>query len=188
MEETDAPRLFERCAWTFREVLVGVRDEQLDAPTPCAPLRVRELVPRAVGHQTWVRRRIAGRSDAPDYPMIERRDWLTAFDDSTAGMLATLGEPAALTRQVELAAGIVLPGADVAVLAARNIFQFGWDLAVATDQDPDLSPALAGELLELSRTRFVPQRGPGGFFGPECVPSPGAPTATVLAGFLGRDV
>ena len=188
MEEIDAPRLFERCAWTFREVLLGVEEEHLDVPTPCAPLTVRELVPRAIGHQTWVRRRIAGRSDAPDYGMIERRDWLTAYDDSTAGMLATLADPDALTRRVELAAGIVHPGAEVAVLAARNIFQFGWDLAVGTDQDPDLSPDLAEELLELSRTRFVPQRGPGGFFGPESVPAPGSPVATVLAGYLGRDV
>ena len=76
----------------------------------------------------------------------------------------------------------------MAVLAARNIFQFAWDLAVATGQSSDLVPAVATELLEISRTRLVPQRGPNGFFGPESVPLAGAPVATVLAGYLGREV
>lgn len=76
----------------------------------------------------------------------------------------------------------------MALAAARNIFQFGWDLAVGTGQSTDLAPDVAAELLEVSRTRLVPQRGPGGFFGPEFVPPAGSPIATVLAGYLGREV
>jgi uncharacterized protein (TIGR03086 family) len=129
-----------------------------------------------------------GRTEAPTYPPIERRRWVDAFGDSTAGLLIVLGDQAALDGPVELAEGLVFSGEDVGVLAARNIFQFAWDLAVATDQDPDLSPDVAAELLEISRNRLVPQRGPNGFFGPEHVPPAGAPTATVLAGYLGRAV
>ena len=93
-----------------------------------------------------------------------------------------------MTRSVTLAAGLTFSGEEVALLAARNIFQFAWDLATAVGQNPDLAPQVATELLEISRTRLVPQRGSGGFFGPEFVPSSGSPTATVLAGFLGREV
>ena len=87
-----------------------------------------------------------------------------------------------------LAPGLTYPGSDVAVLAARNIFQFTWDLAVATGQSHDLAPDVATELLEVSRARLVPQRGPDGFFGTEHMPPAGAPVATVLAGYLGRAV
>jgi uncharacterized protein (TIGR03086 family) len=169
-------------------VLGRVLPEQHHLATPCDPLDVSELVARAVGHQNWVRSRIAGRDDAPSYPPIEPDAWETAFDDSTVAMIAVLRDDGALDRTVSLAADLTFSGADVAVLAARNIFQFAWDLAVATEQNPDLAPDVATELLEISRTRLVPQRGPDGFFGPEYVPPAGAPVATVLAGYLGRPV
>lgn len=180
--------LFERSAATFRSVLREVRPEHHDLATPCAPLDVRELVAKAVGHQDWVRGAIDGDTTPPTYPPIEPDRWLAAFDESTASMLAVLNGDGAMERPVTLAAGLTFPGSDVAVLAARNIFQFAWDLAVATGQNTDLAPDVAEELLEISRTRLVPQRGPGGFFGPEFVPADRAPSATVLAGYLGRSV
>ena len=180
--------LFQDAAATFRSVLEGVRPEQHHLPTPCDPLDVSELVAKAVGHQDWVRGRIAGSADSPSYPLIEPDRWVAAFDASTVSMVEELRMDGAMDRTVALAAGLTFSGADVAVLAARNIFQFGWDLAVATDQSDDLAPDVASELLEISRTHLVPQRGPGGFFGPEFVPPAGSPDARVLAGYLGRKV
>lgn len=181
-------RLFERSAATFRDVLQGVRPGHHHLPTPCEPLDVAELVVKAIGHQDWTRSAIEGLSGPPTYPHIDPQDWPTSFDRSADAMVATLSEPEVMERTVTLAAGLTFPGRDVGMLAARNTFQFAWDLATATGQDTDLSPALAAELLEISRTHLVPQRGPNGFFGPEHVPSTGAPTATVLAGYLGRPV
>ena len=180
--------LFERAAATFRAVLDEVRAEQHHLPTPCDPLDVSQLVARAVGHQNWTRLAIQGEAASRDYPSIEPDEWMAAFDASTAMMVTELHSEGAIERPVALAAGLVFPGSDVALLAARNIFQFAWDLAVATGQDTDLTPELADELLDISRTHLVPQRGPGGFFGPEFIPAPGAPVATVLAGYLGREV
>jgi uncharacterized protein (TIGR03086 family) len=113
---------------------------------------------------------------------------VTALDESTAAMTAVTGDAAVMSRTVTLAAGLTFDAPVVVMLAARNIFQFAWDLAGAIGQDRDLDPELARELLALSRTELVPQRGPNGFFGPEQVPPEGAPVATVLAGYLGRDV
>jgi uncharacterized protein (TIGR03086 family) len=180
--------LFERSAATFRGVLVEVQPEHHRLPTPCEPLDVAELVVKAIGHQNWTRRAIDGETGPPTYPAIEPDRWIASFDDSTAAMLATLGEAGAMERTVTLAAGLTFPGADVGLLAARNTFQFAWDLAVGTRRDTDLSPDLAAELLHISRTHLVPQRGPNGFFGPEHIPPAGAPTATILAGYLGRSV
>ena len=184
----ESVELFEAAAQEFRAVVDLVDPEQHHLPTPCAPLDVRQLISRAVGHQNWVRSAIHGHASPPDYPPIDPDAWLDAFDESTAAMLDELRSDGAMTRSVTLAAGLTFSGEEVALLAARNIFQFAWDLATAIGQNPDLAPEVATELLEISRTRLVPQRGPGGFFGPELVPSSGSPTATVLAGFLGREV
>lgn len=188
MASTTVIDLFEHAAATFRSVLDEVRPEHHHLATPCAPLDVTELVAKAVGHQDWVRRAIHGDSAPPAYPPIEPDVWMAAFDESTASMVVELHSNGAMERPVTLAAGLTFPGSEIAVLAARNIFQFAWDLAVATEQNTDLAPELAEELLRVSRTRLVPQRGPGGFFGPEFVPAAGAPVATVLAGYLGREV
>lgn len=188
MAERGVIELFQGSAATFRSVLEGVRPEHHHLPTPCDPLDVGELVAKAVGHQDWVRGRIAGSSDPPSYPPIEPDLWMAAFDVSTVSMVRELRRDRAMDRTVALAARLTFSGSDVAVLAARNIFQFAWDLAVATGQSDDLAPDVAAELLEVSRTRLVPQRGPDGFFGPEHVPPAGSPVATVLAGYLGREV
>jgi len=177
--------LFERAAATFGSVLDQVHPEQHHLPTPCDPLDVAELVAKAVGHQDWVRHAIHGDSTPPAYPPIEPDAWIATLDESIASMVTELHSDGALERPVTLAAGLTFPGSEVAVIAARNIFQYAWDLAVATGQNTDLAPQLAEELLQISRTRLVPQRGPGGFFGPEFVP---AAVATVLAGYLGREV
>ncbi|HSM66780.1 MAG TPA: TIGR03086 family metal-binding protein [Ilumatobacteraceae bacterium] len=183
-----AGALFERSAATFRAVLVEVRPEHHQLATPCEPLNVAELVVKAIGHQNWTRRAINGETGPPTYPAIAPDQWTGSFDESTAAMSATLADADAMERTVTLAGGLSFPGADVGLLAARNTFQFAWDLAVATEQSTDLTPDLAAELLHISRTHLVPQRGPNGFFGPEHVPPAGAPTATILAGYLGRPV
>jgi uncharacterized protein (TIGR03086 family) len=183
-----AGALFERSAATFRAVLVEVRSDHHQLATPCEPFNVAELVVKAIGHQNWTRRAINGESGPPTYPAIAPDHWTESFDESTAAMLATLADTGLTERTVTLAAGLDFPGADVGLLAARNTFQFAWDLAVATEQNTDLTPDLAAELLHISRTHLVPQRGPNGFFGPEHIPPAGAPTATILAGYLGRPV
>jgi uncharacterized protein (TIGR03086 family) len=149
---SDVTLLFEAAAATFRSVLSGVQPEHHRRPTPCEPLDVGDLVAKAVGHQNWVRAAIEGSSDPPSYPPIEPDHWMAAFDESTASMLTELRRDGVMDRRVTLAAGLTFPGADVALLAARNIVQFAWDLAVGSGH---------------SRERLVPQRGPGGFFGPE---------------------
>ena len=179
---------FEQAAAAFRAVLLDVRPEQLHEPTPCLPLDVEQLVTKAIGHQDWVRNALAGVETSRDYPSIDPADFVTAFDRSTAAMVAELDSDGAMDRTVALAAGLTFPGSDVLILATRNLLQYTWDLARATGQSTDLAPDLAKELLEVSRTHLVPQRGPGGFFGPEHPPLVGSTAADELAGFLGREL
>ena len=182
-------------AGVFRSALAGVRPEQLHDPTPCEPFDVAQLVDKAIGHQDWVR--VALRDGHPptapprapvDYSQHDFADATPAFDESVNEMVDELRSPGTMTRTVQLAPTLTFTGAEVLVLAVRNLLQYSWDLAKATGQSTDLAPVLATELLEISRTRLVPQRGQGGFFGPQVVPPRGSPPADVLAGFLGRTV
>ena len=75
-------------------------------------------------------------------------------------MVTELRRDGVMDRPVTLAAGLVFAGADVAVLAARNIFQFAWGLAVGSGQNADLAPDVATELLRISRARLGLPAGP----------------------------
>jgi uncharacterized protein (TIGR03086 family) len=179
----------------FRTVLAGVRVDQLDDPTPCEPFAVAELIDKAIGHQEWMRAALHDGQPpsrpprAPvDYRTVGFADAGPAFDASVAAMVDELRADGAMDRTVQLAPTLTFSGAEMLVLAVRNLLQYSWDLAKATGQSTDLAPELATELLDISRTKLVPQRGEGGFFGPEFVPPADAPPADALAGFLGRTV
>ena len=179
---------FEQAAATFRAVLLELRPEQLSDPTPCLPLDVAQLVTKAIGHQDWVRSALAGVEVSREYPSVDPAEFVRGFDRSTAEMVAELESDGAMERSVTLAASLTFAGSDVRILATRNIFQYAWDLARATGQSTDLAPDPAKELMEQSRTRLVPQRGPDGFFGPGFLPPAGSTAADELAGFLGRQL
>jgi uncharacterized protein (TIGR03086 family) len=178
--------LFTDSAAAFRSVLADVHGDQLDRPTPCEPLSVAQLIERAIGHTDWVRDALHGGVNAAHYPHIDPADYLPEFDRAVAAMLDELNSDGAMTRSVTLARGLSFCGHDVMILAARNLFQYAWDLARAIGQSTAFAPQTATELLELSHTRVVPQRGPGRFFGPAFVPPAHASPADRLAGFLGR--
>jgi uncharacterized protein (TIGR03086 family) len=180
-------------AAVFRGVLGGVHEDQLTDPTPCEPFDVAQLVDKAIGHQDWVRAALRDGEpprEAPraplDYSRVDFAEATPAFDESVARMVDELRSSGAMTRPVRLSPTLTFTGAEILVLATRNIFQYSWDLAKATGQSTDLAPDLANQLLNVSRTHLVPLRGEGGFFGPEFVPPAGSPPADVLAGYLGR--
>ena len=97
-------------------------------------------------------------------------------------MVAEPQSDGAMDRPVALAASFTFAESDVLILATRNIFQVVWDLARATGQRPTSHSNRAGQLLDVSRTNPVPQRGPNGVFGPECTPRIDSTNADELAG------
>jgi uncharacterized protein (TIGR03086 family) len=180
MESMDT-QAFVQAAAVFQSVLAGIRPDQLHNATLCEPFDVAQLIDKAIGHQDWLRAALhesGAPSDAPrvpvDYSSVDSAKAARVFDESVARMLDELRSDGAMTRTVALSPTQSFSGFEMLVLATRNIFQYAWDLAKATGQSTDVAPDLATELLELSRTQLIPLRGPGGFFGPEFVPPPGA--------------
>ena len=201
---------FERSAEVFRSVLASVTVDQFDLPTPCEPFNVAELINKAIGHLDFLRagleaarlalveshpqhesaRAAAGATprSPSDYRDVDADDHIDSFNAAVASLLSELRADAPETSPVPLSGTHTFTRFQMLVLCTRNTFQYAWDLAKATGQSTDLDPVLATQLLEYSRTIVIPQRGEGGFFGPEFAPPAGSPVADMLAGFLGRRV
>jgi len=183
---------FARAVRSSRPVLVAVRPEQLDDPTPCASWKVRDLINHMVQAPEFAAT-VAGTRDFSNHRGEEvdhaAGDYLAAYDTATGRALDALRGEGALEGMVKMPFG-ELPAAAFATIATGDAFVHGWDLAKATGQAAgDLDPALAEELL-VEVQPLMPDnfRGADGVtpFGPRVEVADDAPAADRLAGFLGR--
>ena len=181
----------ERAFASTKQVLAGVKPDQLDEKTPCESWDVRRLINHIVGGSHWFAASTeAGESPAQSDTDYAAGDFVGAFDDGSAKAVAAFGAPGAQEKMIQLPFG-TFPGAAFMALATTDTFTHGWDLARATGQDSNLDPELAAQLLEGARA-FIPDafRGPEGVapFGPKVDVAEDAPAADQLAGFLGRKI
>lgn len=171
-----------------RAVLAATNADQLDADTPCASWKVRDLINHIIGAHGFFQAGVEGRapSDAGD---PASGDFLAAFDEASAKSVAAFGAEGVLGQTLKTPIG-PMPGAAFMGLAAVDTFVHGWDLAKATGQSTDLAPELAGGLLQGAKAAIQPGfRGPEGApFGAEQQAPAGASKADELAAFLGRAV
>ena len=157
MSDTDAdtglpPLEFHRRAQdVFAAVLVGVRADQLELPTPCDGWDVRALIDHVILGNERVQQR-AGRTPAP------LPDDLVAADAaSAAGAQAVFAAPDGLVRIFELPIGD-LPGEGFLAIRSGDAVTHAWDLAVATGQPTNLDPTVAAQALASAR-RFMANHG-----------------------------
>ena len=180
----------EQAITAAKAVIAGVKPDQLSAPTPCKSWDVSALVNHLVGGQYFFATAVKGdkmpEGDAPDY---SSGDFVAAFAEGASASVAAFNADGAMSKIIHLPFGD-MPGAAFAGIAATDTFTHAWDLAKATGQSTDLSPALAAGLLEGAKT-FIPEsfRGPEPApFGPIQTAPAGACNADQLAAFLGRTV
>lgn len=182
----------EKAFASTRSVLVNVGPEQLDEPTPCASWKVRDLLNHIVGGPFYQTSMI----DPVGHPMVEDRpdyasgDFVSEFDRGSELALAAFGTGGAMDRTVKAPFGEV-PGSIFVWIVSVDSFAHGWDLAKATGQPTDLDPALAQQLLEVSKLALTDElRGADGEkpFAPLIEVSEDLPAADQLAGFLGRQL
>ncbi|MZD10535.1 TIGR03086 family protein [Streptomyces sp. SID5785] len=167
----------------------GVREDQLDLPTPCPDYAVRHLLGHLGGLCAGLG--AAGRKDtgpltdtAPGSTRPELApDWRAALPPALDD-LAEVWDDAAAWEGMTRAGGLELPGAVAGLVTADELVVHGWDVARATGQEytPDEAALRAAEQL------LAPQDGGGdGLFGP-VVPVPdGAPLLDRVIGLSGRD-
>jgi uncharacterized protein (TIGR03086 family) len=179
----------EQAISSTRTVLAAVTPDQLDADTPCASWKVRDLVNHIVGGQYFFEAGIEGNPPTASAGDFAAGDFVAAFDESSAKCVAAFQGEGVMTKMLTLPFG-QMPGAAFVGLAATDTFTHGWDLAKATGQNTRLNDELAAQLLAgakqaISDTFRGPEPAP---FGPQQSAPAGACNADQLAAFLGRTV
>lgn len=175
-------------------VMANVTPDQLDASTPCASWKVRDVINHVVG---WTHQfgEVATNGSAPDMSLVEQDyasgDFSGSFATAGAKLVGAFQADGALEKPMSLMGG-EMPGAFIMGIATTDIFTHGWDLSRAIGQPTaELDQDLAGRLLERAQQTISDQmRGEEGkaFFGPKVEVPDSAPAADQLAGFLGRTV
>jgi uncharacterized protein (TIGR03086 family) len=186
--------LLERAIAGTQAIVSRVSPEQLDASTPCASWKVRDLVNHIVGSTYWFAETVetgvapASESDVGG-PDVTGGDVGAALADGSKRAIAAFSAPGAMDKMLKLPFG-EMPGSAFVMMAANDQFQHGWDLAKATGQAADLDPELAQQLLGFVRAAIPDAfRGPDGKapFGPVVSVPDSASPPDQLAGFLGRN-
>ncbi len=184
-ESTDPRPLYSAALSWAHGLMAGPHD--LDAPTPCAEFDVRDLLGHLVA--TAERARVIGEGGDPgSVPLVVRglADPAGAYAEATAKTLAVWADDALLDRTLTVPWGTV-PGRGAVWGYLNETLVHGWDLAVATGQDPEADPALAGAVLAVV-PRFLPEEPRGGPvpFGPVVPSRPDAGPTERLANWSGR--
>lgn len=183
MDLVDLDRRALAATWAY---LRATTDDQWALPTPCAGWDVRALVAHVVGNNERYAALATGATvdwsaAAPD-PGSD--DLVAAFEVSAARAVAAFAA-ADLTAPAALATGPGTVGAAVAVHFV-DILTHGWDLAVATGQDPTLPADLAEAALGIVALYPPEVWGNPRYFAHE-VPAPDdAPPHVRLVSRLGR--
>jgi uncharacterized protein (TIGR03086 family) len=139
------------CARTA-DVLVAVKEDQLDGSTPCEKLSLRELVAHVGG--LGVAFAAAGRKDLGEltdtppgqggYHLDD--DWRAAYPGNLAGLAEAWRDASAWDGMTRVG-GVDLPGEVCAMVGLTEVVVHGWDVAVATDQDFEVDDDVAEAVL-----------------------------------------
>lgn len=176
------------------ELLTGVADDQLQAPTPCRDYTLGDLVDHvdglSLGLTAAARKELGGATAGAPSGDASRLDG--RFRSKTMRHLTDLAEawrdPQAWTGMTQ-AGGVELPGEIAGLVALDELVIHGWDVARATGQPYTCDP----ELLEAVQRFVEPFAAPGmeeqraGLFGPVVAVPDDAPLLDRIIGMTGRD-
>ena len=143
----DPRPLLDRAIATTGDVIAHVRPEQLTAPTACPEMDVRTML----GHLVGVLDRITALGDGDDpLTVVETTapddDWSGSWATARARAVQAWRDDAVLDRPMALP-WIQGSGAEVVTSFLSELTVHTWDLATATEQQPDWDPAVVAAAL-----------------------------------------
>jgi uncharacterized protein (TIGR03086 family) len=175
------------------ELVAGVRDDQLDAPTPCAATSVAALLDHVDG-LSFAFTAAARKTKLPPEQQTPRADaahlaaeWQSRIPQQLAALAAAWRDEDAWVGMTQIG-GVDVPGEVAALIAIDEVVVHGWDVAVSTGQS-----FVADEQLVEAAYGFVqPQvkanpAGTPGLFGPALSVPDGASSLDRLLRSTGRD-
>ena len=184
----------EPAARRLADLVAGVPDGLLDAPTPCPDYRLGDLL-HHVGGLTLAftaaarkdRGAASARGPSGDASQLGS-DWRDRIPRELAALAEAWRDPAAWSGMTHIA-GLDMPGQAAGVFALDELVVHAWDVARASGQPFDCDPVSLEAVHELV-AQFC---GPGmdeqrkGLFGPEVTVPDDAPLLDRVIGMTGRD-
>lgn len=174
-------------AGTFTEILAGIPDDALGAPTPCEGYDVAGLLghlvhrgPQLVG--AAAKREVPAGEDAPADPATWRATLVPLVDE----LAVAWSRPEAWEGTTRIAGPMEMPAPTVGGIVVAEMVVHGWDLARATGQEPSWPDALLDATLQ-DMSAMAPMGRQMGAFGPEVTVPDDAPVLDRLLGVVGRD-
>jgi uncharacterized protein (TIGR03086 family) len=173
------------------DIVEGIGDEQLDAPTPCPGYTVAAMIDH-VGGLAQAFRAAAAKdlgplTDSAPQPGATALapDWRRQVPEHLVGLGQAWSDPAAWDGMTR-AGGVDLPGEVAGLVAIDELVVHAWDLAVATGQPYDPTDELVGAAAAFAGS-FDDADRDGTLFGPAVAVPDGAPPLHRLLGLTGRD-
>lgn len=167
-------------------IVDGVSEDQYGEPTPCPELDVHGLLNHLVAGNLLFG--AVARGEPTDLSVYEQEhldnDPSAAFRRTAELALAGWQRPGALDENLPFGN---MPGSTVIKMHLVEVLTHGWDLAVATGQDPKLDPHLAEIALETMQAVPSDMLRSSGVFGAEVPIHDSASAQDRLVAFLGRD-
>ena len=174
------------------DLVIGVRDDQLTAPTPCHGTSVAGLLEHVDGLCSAfvgaAAKQPAEGRPVPSADEVRLADgWRTRIPEKLAALAEAWRDESAWTGMTR-AGGLDLPGKVVGVVALDEVVVHGWDIAVSSGQSFDCPEDLlaACHRFLLGTVERFPEGSPGLFGPPVAVPD-GAPLLDRVIGLAGRD-
>ncbi len=169
-------------------IVARIKPGQWQADTPCDDWDVRALLNHLVAGNLWAAELGAGATiehvgDRLDGDMLGA-DPAASYGTSAAAAAATFRRPGAMDTPCAVSYGPV-PGAVYAGHRFLDVFVHGWDIAVATGQDPELDPGLMRACREVIEPQVAAFRA-AGVFGEEQPVPPDATDQQRFLAMLGR--
>jgi len=184
---TPVPDL-EPAARRLLELVDGLPDSALDAPTPCADTTVAGLLAHIVGLCEGLRAAAAKEPDVGVAPAsAEHLDpqWRAVLPRRLDALVAAWRDPRA-GEGTTSAGGVEMPAGEIGVVTLDELVLHGWDLARATGQPYDPDPADVAAVLRFTEAFGSPDGTPG-LFGPAVAVPDDAPPLDRALGLSGRD-
>ncbi len=172
-------------------VAEGIRDEQLDLPTPCSEWSVSDLLRHFLeltNAFTAAASKAPFPGDGSGRPQQLPPGWRAQLRRQLDALAAAWRDPEAWQGEAE-AGGVTLPAAAMGAVAIDELVLHAWDLARATGQPFESDPASVEASLGFAAAMSVPgeEAGREGLYGP-VIPVPAdAPDLDRLLGYAGRD-
>lgn len=179
--------IYEGAVNYMRDIIAGVKTEQLSDSTPCTEWDVQSLINHNIKVSQAFHGMLTGGGKVDPFDVsgpIPSEGAVAAFEGSTGALLQAIKAPGALEKVVEAPFG-KMPGSQFIMIPFADLLIHKWDLAKATGQDSSLDSSMSDACFALLSPMLEGLRS-GGNFGSAVSVSADASIQDKLLGITGR--